>query len=175
MTGKRRNRGGLFPTRGGTTLLRRQIVDKGSPNATGGSTRPARLGRRWAYRLYYKNGLITLERYRISSRVFFSFHYAPDHQRVRKIRAMRRDSDSGNKLRAERWQIGLGKLSNRENWGDRANQFLHDSDWQVLKAKGDDVVKQWIDNQMKRKSCVIFLIGADTAGRPWVNYEISKG
>jgi hypothetical protein len=174
-TGKRRGRAGLFPTSGGITLFRHQIADKKSPKATAGSARPARLARKWAYRFYYKNGLITFERFKISSRVFFSFHYTLDHQRVRKIRQMRRDSDSSRRLRAERWQIGIGKLPKRESWGDRANQFLRDSDWQVIKAKGDDAISQWIDDQMRRKSCVIVLIGADTASRPWVNHEIRKG
>lgn len=175
MTGKKRNRSGLFPTSGGITLFRHEIVNRISPKTTSGPARPARLSRRWAYRFYYRNGLITLERYKISSRVFFSFHYALDHQRVMKIRKMRRDSDSSTRLTAERWQIGRGKLPKRESWGERANQFLPDSDWQALKAKGDDAITQWIDNQMKRKSCVIVLIGTYTADRPWVKHEIRKG
>jgi hypothetical protein len=172
MTGKKRNRAGLFPTSGGITIFRHQIVDRKSPETVG---EPDRLSRKWAYRFSHKNGFITLERYKISSRVFFSFHYALDNQRVRKIRKLRRDSDSNTRLTAERWQIGHSKVPKRESWGDRANQFLPDSAWQALKTKGDSAVREWISNQMERKTCVVVLIGAETADRPWVKHEIEEG
>lgn len=34
--------------------------------------------------------------------------------------------------------------------------------------------ENWIDNQLKGKSCTIVLIGAETANRKWIKYEIKK-
>ena len=35
-------------------------------------------------------------------------------------------------------------------------------------------IESWIDNQMAKRSCVVVLIGENTAGRKWINYEIKK-
>jgi hypothetical protein len=44
-----------------------------------------------------------------------------------------------------------------------------------VKGKGDAAVEKWIDDNMTGKSCVVVLVGEETASRPWVNYEIRKG
>lgn len=52
-------------------------------------------------------------------------------------------------------------------WGDNA--------WEELKRKGDASIKKWIDDNMHGKSCVVVLVGSETAERKWVQHEISKG
>lgn len=42
----------------------------------------------------------------------------------------------------------------------------------VSTRKGDDSIKRWIDTHMDYRSCVIVLIGSDTASRKWCRYEI---
>jgi hypothetical protein len=34
--------------------------------------------------------------------------------------------------------------------------------------------KEWIDDNMTGKSCVIVFVGENTAGRKWINHEIKK-
>jgi hypothetical protein len=47
--------------------------------------------------------------------------------------------------------------------------------WEEVKKKGDAAVEKWIDDNLSGKSCVIVLVGAQTAERPWVIQEIIKG
>lgn len=35
-------------------------------------------------------------------------------------------------------------------------------------------INEWIDSQMKKRSCLVVLVGATTSGRKWINYEIKK-
>lgn len=77
--------------------------------------------------------------------VFYSFHYDNDVRRVQQIRNM-------------------GVLE--------GNTPVSPNDWEKLKLSGDSAVKNWIDENMKNRSCVIVLIGSDTASRRWVKYEI---
>jgi hypothetical protein len=46
--------------------------------------------------------------------------------------------------------------------------------WEEVKRKGDDSIKKWISDGMFGKSCIIVLIGSETATRKWVKYEIEK-
>jgi hypothetical protein len=55
------------------------------------------------------------------------------------------------------------------------NQLASDNDWESIKGRGRPAVKRWIDAQMVGKSVVIVLIGAKTATRSAVKYEIKKG
>lgn len=80
-------------------------------------------------------------------KVFYSFHYAKDVFRVQQIR-------------------NIGILE--------GNVPVTPNEWEELKLKGDEAVKQWIDNNLFGKSCLIVLIGQDTANRRWVQYEIKK-
>lgn len=84
----------------------------------------------------------------MARRGFYSFRFDDDHWRASEVR-----------------QMGVIE-------GDRA---LSDNDWEQLKDQGDDKVEQWIDGQMDGKSVVVVLIGARTAGRKFINYEIRKG
>jgi hypothetical protein len=47
--------------------------------------------------------------------------------------------------------------------------------WEELKKKGDAAVEKWIADEMHGKSCVVVLVGAETADRKWVRHEIVKG
>ncbi len=80
-------------------------------------------------------------------RVFYSFYYAEDSWRVSQIR-----------------QIGAIE----------GQSVVNSNVWEEIK-RNDDGVKRWINEQMKGKSCVVVLIGENTASRRWVKYEIEKG
>lgn len=80
-------------------------------------------------------------------KVFYSFHYKQDVMRVQNIRQM-------------------GVLE--------GNEPVKPNDWEEIKKKGNDAVKKWIDEEIARCSCVIVLIGAETANRKWVKYEIER-
>ena len=43
-----------------------------------------------------------------------------------------------------------------------------------MKRQGDAAIKKWIDDNMKNRSCVVVLIGTNTADRKWVKYEIKR-
>ena len=80
-------------------------------------------------------------------RVFFSFHYEADAWRAGQIRNM-------------------GVVE--------GNEPVSDNDWEKVKRGGDKAIKTWIDGQIKGKSCAIVLIGSNTSGRKWINYEIER-
>jgi len=80
-------------------------------------------------------------------KVFYSFHYMPDAWRASQVR-----------------NIGVVE----------GNTPASDNDWEEVKRKGDKSIQEWIDAQLKGRSCSIVLIGANTANRKWINYEIQK-
>lgn len=77
--------------------------------------------------------------------VFYSFHYGKDVMRVQQIR-------------------NIGMIE--------GNKPVSANQWETLKRSGRIAIQKWIDENMKYRSCVIVLIGSDTANREWVNYEI---
>lgn len=79
--------------------------------------------------------------------VFYSFHYKNDVRRVSQVR-------------------NIGALED--------NKPVSDNAWEEVKRKGDDNIKQWINDNLKSRSCVIVMIGEETANRKWVKYEIEK-
>ena len=79
--------------------------------------------------------------------VFYSFHYSKDVMRVQQIRNM-------------------GVID--------GNPPASPNEWEQVKRTGDRAIEKWIDDNMKYRSCVIVLIGSETASRPWVQYEIKK-
>lgn len=79
--------------------------------------------------------------------VFYSFHYKNDVRRVSLIR-------------------NIGALED--------NKPVSDNEWEEVKRKGEDNIKKWINDNMKYRSCVIVMIGEETANRKWVGYEIKK-
>lgn len=52
--------------------------------------------------------------------------------------------------------------------------LLNHQEWEKVKRSGDSAIRNWIDSQMRYKSAVIVLAGYQTAGRPWVRYEINR-
>lgn len=79
--------------------------------------------------------------------VFHSFHYDRDAHRVQQI-------------------LQMGAIEGQA--------ILNAQDWEAVKRKGPAAIEKWIDDQMKYKSAVVVLVGAQTASREWVLYEISK-
>jgi hypothetical protein len=79
--------------------------------------------------------------------VFFSFHYDRDYWRVQQI-------------------LNMGAVEGQP--------ILNSQDWEAVKRQGGKAIEKWIDEQMKYKSAVVVLVGAQTAQRPWVQYEIKK-
>lgn len=54
------------------------------------------------------------------------------------------------------------------------NSPVSPNGWEKIKRSGDREIEKWIDDNMKYRSCVVVLIGTETASRPWVQYEIKK-
>lgn len=83
----------------------------------------------------------------VKRQVFFSFHYDNDNWRAGQIR-------------------NIGKVD--------SNSTFSDNDWEEVKEKTDSKIKEWIDEQLNKRSCLVVLIGEKTANRKWINYEIEK-
>jgi len=81
----------------------------------------------------------------VAKSVFYSFHYDRDAWRVQQV-------------------INMGALEGQP--------ILSAQDWEAVTRQGDPAIKNWIADQMKYKSAVVVLVGAQTASRPWVRYEI---
>lgn len=79
--------------------------------------------------------------------VFYSFHFGKDFWRTQQVR-------------------NINALSGQK--------FVKPNEWEEIKRSGDKAIQKWIDDNMKGKSCVVVLIGAETAKRKWVRYEIAK-
>ena len=81
----------------------------------------------------------------MTRRVFYSFYYQEDATRVQNIK-----------------NIGVVE----------GQRIVNSNEWETVKRKGDAAIKNWIDEAMKYTSCTIVLVGAQTADRKWVQYEI---
>lgn len=86
----------------------------------------------------------------MARRVFFSFHYQRDIWRVNQVR-------------------NVGEVV-----GAAAAGFHDASLWEEAKKKGDVAIKALIDEGLKGTSVTVVCIGARTAGRKYVDYEISQ-
>src|SRR5690349_5507067 len=78
---------------------------------------------------------------------FYSFHYVPDNWRTSQVR-------------------NIGVIE--------GNAPASDNGWESVKKGGEAAIQKWIDLQLSGRSCAIVLIGSETAGRKWINYEIGK-
>jgi hypothetical protein len=83
----------------------------------------------------------------MARRTFFSFHFKPDCWRAAQVRNM-------------------GVVE--------GNIPVSDNEWEDVKAGGDKAIKNWIDDQLRGRSCTVVLVGAKTAGRKWIKYEIEE-
>ena len=78
---------------------------------------------------------------------FFSFEYNKDAWRASQVRNM-------------------GKVDNSSTFSD--------NDWEEVRYKSDTKIREWIDNQLSMRSCLVVLVGYETSERKWVKYEIEK-
>lgn len=86
----------------------------------------------------------------MARKIFFSFHYERDAWRASQVR-------------------NSNVVSSDDRYG-----FIDASDWESIKKKGDPAIENWINDQLKNTSVTVVLIGAETASRDWVQYEILK-
>jgi len=86
----------------------------------------------------------------MARKVFFSFHYGRDVWRVNVVR-------------------NTGVVE-----GVSAAGFHDASVWEETKKKGDEAIKKLIDSGIDGTSVTVVLIGAETANRSYVSYEIEK-
>jgi hypothetical protein len=85
----------------------------------------------------------------VARHTFFSFHYERDVWRA-------------------------GQVRNSWVTQDRdASGFWDKAQWEDVKKKGEAAIHNWIDEQLKGTSVTVVLIGAETADREYVNYEIT--
>lgn len=79
--------------------------------------------------------------------VFYSFHYRRDVHRVQLVKNIK---------------------------ALEGQPILNSQQWETVRRGGTPAIQKWIDEQMAFKRAVVVLIGKETAGRPWVKYEIQK-
>jgi hypothetical protein len=82
-------------------------------------------------------------------RTFFSFYYDEDVWRATNVR----NSGALNKEDVE---------------------FIDASLWEEAQTEGDDAIKKLIDGALAKSTVTAVLIGANTASRKWVRYEINQ-
>ncbi|HWY13610.1 MAG TPA: TIR domain-containing protein [Rhizomicrobium sp.] len=86
----------------------------------------------------------------MARKTFFSFHYERDAWRAANVR-------------------NSGALSTDDETG-----FIDAADWEKLEREGDAAIKKWIKGQLNNTTVTAVLIGAETADRDWVLYEIRE-
>jgi hypothetical protein len=84
----------------------------------------------------------------MARKVFFSFHYERDAWRAGQIR-------NCNVIPKED-QVGV----------------IDGVDWESIKKEGNAAIEKWINEQLVGTSVTAVLVGAETADREWVLYEI---
>ena len=84
----------------------------------------------------------------MTRKVFFSFHFERDAWRASQVR----ESDV-----------------TQENAG-----YIDVASWEKIRARGDPVIKKWIDEQLEGTSVTVALIGAETNTRDYVKYELEQ-
>jgi hypothetical protein len=86
----------------------------------------------------------------MARKIFFSFHYERDAWRAGQVR-------------------NANVVSDEDERG-----FIDAVDWESIKKQGDAAIKRWIDDQLENTSITTVLIGAETADREWVQFEIQR-
>lgn len=87
----------------------------------------------------------------MARRVYFAFHYQNDISRVNVVR--------------NSW------LTHKDR---EAAGFFDASLWEKAKKTGDEGIKRMINNGLDGTSVTVFLLGLETAHRPWVRYELER-
>ena len=65
----------------------------------------------------------------------------------------------------------------RNSWTSKertAAGFFEPTEWEDMKRQADSVIENWIDTQLNDTSVTVVLIGADTAGKKWIEYEMKR-
>lgn len=88
----------------------------------------------------------------MTRRVFFSFHYERDAVRAGQVR-------NSNVIKDKSIET---------------SDFIDAARWEAVKKGGGEAIKRWIANQLNGTSVTVVLIGAKTAERKWVKYEIDE-
>jgi hypothetical protein len=83
----------------------------------------------------------------VSRHVFYSLHYDADRARCELIR----------------------KLP-----GLTPNQEAKPGEWATIARTGEFAFKRWLEQQLRGRSCTVVLIGAESALRPALQYEIKR-
>ncbi|QDT59465.1 hypothetical protein SV7mr_19720 [Stieleria bergensis] len=87
----------------------------------------------------------------MARRVYFAFHYQNDISRVNVVR--------------NSWLTH----KDRESAG-----FFDASLWETAKKNGDAGIRRMIQNGLDGTSVTVFLLGSETARRPWVRFELEE-
>ncbi|HEX3652376.1 MAG TPA: TIR domain-containing protein [Rhizomicrobium sp.] len=86
----------------------------------------------------------------MARKVFFSFHYERDAWRAANVR-------------------NCDTISDDDEYG-----VIDAAEWEEIESGGDTAIKKWIKEQLHHTSVTVVLIGAETASRDWVLYEIRE-
>jgi hypothetical protein len=83
----------------------------------------------------------------MAKKCFLSFYYKADNWRVQQIK-------------------NIGAIDEQP--------ILEPNKWEEIKKRGDEAIKEWIENNMRGKECLVVLVGTNTSGRRWVKHEIKR-
>jgi hypothetical protein len=86
----------------------------------------------------------------MARQTFFSFHYQRDIWRVNQVR------------------------NSYITQGGQSQTFYDRSLWEETQRRGDAALQKLIDEGLANTSVTVVLVGAETDGRRWVDYEIEK-
>lgn len=87
-------------------------------------------------------------------KVFFSFHYEWDFWRA--------------------WVVRNSNVVRSSRVIDEKTGYLDYADWESVKRRGDQAIRNWIDDQLNGTSVTVVLIGAATSTREYVKYELQQ-
>lgn len=65
----------------------------------------------------------------------------------------------------------------RNSWvtqGSEAAGFIDKANFEKIKKRGDQAIRDWIDDQLDGTSVTVVLVGAKTCASRWVKYEIGQ-
>ncbi len=86
----------------------------------------------------------------MARKVFYSFHYERDSQRAAQVR-------------------NSHAIADQDEYG-----VIDSVEWEKIERAGKEAIQRWINDQLKYTSVTVVLIGAETAQREWVQYEILR-
>lgn len=77
------------------------------------------------------------------------------------------------RYKADNWRAGIV----RNSWVTKVKEgkpsgFFDSAEWEEVKKKTDSEIEKWISKQIDGTSVTVILIGADTANKKWIDYEL---